>query len=325
MKRREFIALIGGAAIAWPLATRAQHPTMPVIGFLNGASPAEYAPYIAAFLQGLRETSFVEGHNVAIEYRWAEGHFDRLPALAADLVRRGVAVIAATGNTLAALAAKAATQTIPIVFNVGADPVQHGLVANLARPGGNVTGFTALTIETLGKRMEMLRQLIPAASSIAFLFNAANPANGTQDIQRAAALLGWRPIMVGLDHPDELESAFERMVQQRASALLVSADTMLSSHNDQIAALAIRRAIPAIFAWSAAARAGGLMSYGPDIADAYRRVGSYVGRILKGEKPSDLPVQQPTRFELVINLKTAKALGPTVPDKLLALADEVVE
>jgi len=325
MRRREFIAGLAGAA-AWPLAGRAQQPKLPVIGLLHNSTSAELkGQLIAAFHRGLAETGYVEGRNVAIEYRWAEDNNDRLLELAADLVRRKVAVIVTLSNTAAAGAAKTATRTIPIVFVLGGDPVRNGLVASLARPGGNLTGFSALTIETFGKKMELLRELVPAASSIAFLFNTTNPANLNTDVQKAADLLGLRLIMVGIRHPDELEPAFERIVQQRAAVLLVSADTTLSSHNDRIAALAIRHALPSIFSARASVRDGGLLSYGTNGVESHRQAGVYTGRILKGEKPSDLPVQQPTRFEMAINLRTAKALGLTVPNTLLISADEVIE
>jgi putative tryptophan/tyrosine transport system substrate-binding protein len=324
--RRDFIAGIGAAS--WPLATTAQQNTIPVIGILQPSTLIGLRkPEANAFLRGLAETGYVVGRNVTIENRWAEDHNDRLPALAADLVRFQVAVIVTAGAP-ATLAAKAATRTIPILFAGGFDPVQIGLVASLARPGGNLTGFAGLFLdEVAGKRMELLHELVPAATSIAVLFNPTNPAQvGNLSFQQNAARdLGVRVEMVDASRQSDIELAFAKMAQQRVGAVVVTADPMFLSYFDQLAALAIRHAIPSIFADKEAVKAGGLMSYTPDGPDLARQIGAYAGRILKGEKPADLPVQRPTKFELVINLKTAKALGLTVPNTLLVRADEVIE
>jgi putative tryptophan/tyrosine transport system substrate-binding protein len=324
--RRDFIAGIGAAS--WPLATRAQQNAIPVIGSLQPSTLIGLRNSAAdAFLGGLAETGYVEGRNVTIESRWAEDRAERLPALAADLVRLNVAVIVTTGVP-ATLAAKAATQTIPILFAVGYDPVQIGLVASLARPGGNITGFAALFSETAAKRLELLHELVPAATSIAVLFNSSTRAivaNFIPQSEDAARSLGLRLEVVDATRQSDIEPAFAKMAQQRVGAVMLTGDPLFFSYFDQIAALALRHAIPAMFADKEAVKAGGLMSYTPDRRDLARQIGVYAGRILKGEKPADLPVQRPTKFELVINLKTAKALGLTVPKTLLVRADEVIE
>jgi putative ABC transport system substrate-binding protein len=311
---------------AWPRAALTQQPAMPVIGFLHGASPEAYAPWTTAFRQGLKEAGYVEGHNVAIEYRWAEGHYDRLPALAADLVRRQVAEIVTVG-TPAALAAKAASSTIPIVILVGTDPVQIGLVAGLNRPGGNVTGLALLTVELAAKRLEVLHELLRTSAAVALLVNPNNPVTEpeTKGMQDAARSLGLQLHVLDASTEGEIDAAFEKLIELRAGGLLVSVDAFFISQRDQIAALAARHAVPAIYGLREFAAAGGLMSYGTDLADAYRQVGTYAGKILKGAKPADLPVQQVARVEFVINLKTAKTLGLTFPITLLGRADEVIE
>jgi putative ABC transport system substrate-binding protein len=324
MQRREFIAFLGGAAL-WPLAAPAQQPAMPVIGFLNAASPDQYAHLVSAFRQGLSETGYVEGRNVEIEYRWAEGRYDRLPALAADLVRRQVTVIAA--NSAAAVAAKSVTTTIPIVFDTGFDPVQLGLVASLNRPGGNLTGVSNLNVELGPKRLELLRELIPTADIIALLVNPTNPnaEKLLKDHQVAARTLGLQLHILYARDDRDLDAVFATLMQLRASALVIGADTFFISRSKKLAVLALGHAVPAIFQYREFAAAGGLMSYGGSLADAYRQVGVYTGRILKGEKPADLPVQQSTKAELIINLKTAKALGLNVSNTLIGRADEVIE
>ena len=328
MKRRTFIAGLGSAA-AWPLAAGAQRPAKPVIGFLSGQSPDTSAHLVAAFLRGLSETGYAEGRDVTIEYRWALGQIDTLPALAADLVSRQVAVIAATagGGTPASLAAKAATTRIPIVFTSGADPVEIGLVSSLNRPGGNITGVTFISAALGSKRIELLRDLVPRASGIAVLSNPNSPiaARQLREVQEAARAVGEHITILNASDIQEIDAAFEMLGQIRSSALLVGADPFFFSRREQFAALTVRYAIPALFEDRDFTVAGGLMSYGASVSDAVRLVGVYTGRILKGEMPGDLPVMQPTKFELVINLKTAKALGLTVPETLLATADEVIQ
>lgn len=327
MRRRELITLLGSATVAWSFPVRAQQQTMPVIGFLTGASPGSYAPNLAAFRQGLSETGYVEGQNVAIEYRWAEGSYDRLPALAADLVARKVDVIVASGGITPAQAAKSATSTIPIVFSVGIDPVAGGLVASLARPGGNLTGFSVFVMKLMPKRLELLSELVPEAKVIAFLANPSNP--GTEGdvriLQEAARAKGVQVVVVKAGNETEIDAAFAARVELHAGALIVDADAFFSSRREQLVALASRDAVPAIYGWREFAAAGGLISYGPSLTAANRQTGIYAGRILEGAKPADLPVQQPTTFELVINLKVAKALGLTIPQALLVQADEVIE
>jgi putative ABC transport system substrate-binding protein len=326
MKRRAFITLLGGAA-AWPLAARAQQPAMPVVGWLNSATPSGYAPYAAGFRQGLSDAGFVEGHSVIIEYRWAEGHNDRLPALAAELVRRPVAVIAAAG-TPSALAAKAATTTVPIVFSTAADPVAEGLVPSLARPGGNITGVTNLGQELVQKQVEMLHQMVPKASVIAVLVNPSQSfaETATKDALAAGRALGLQIHVAQVSSSArDIDTAFASLQQAGAGGLVICPDPFSFSRRGQIAALALRQGVPTIFFTREFPAAGGLMSYGVSAVDGYRQVGIYAGRILKGEKPGDLPVQQSTKFELVINLNTAKVLGLDVPFYLQQLADEVID
>jgi putative tryptophan/tyrosine transport system substrate-binding protein len=327
MRRREFIALLGGAA-AWPLAARAQQPAMPVIGFLGSESPARAAGPLRFFRQGLGELGFVEGHNVAIEYRWADGHNDLLPALAADLVHREVSVIVAPATTPGALAAKAATATIPIVMFTAGDPVALGLVASLSRPGGNITGTTSLAGELAPKRLELLRELMPGANDMALLVNPTNPAlmaSTTREAQAAARTLGLKLHMLHAGIEREFDAVFARLAELPESGLVIAVDSFFTARRDQLAKLALRHRVPAIYQSRDFAEAGGVMSYGGSLGDGFRLVGLYTGRILKGEKPADLPVQQVTKVELIINLKTAKALGLEVRPTLLARADEVIE
>ena len=326
MRRREFITAFGSAAAAWPLAARAQQPARPAVGILNGGSADGYAPMLAAFREGLKETGYVEGQNVAIEYRWANGQYDRLTGLADDLVRRQVSVIAA--NTPANLVAKAATSTIPIVFTTGGDPVQLGLVASLDRPGGNVTGVTQLSAEVAPKRLELAHELFPKATVFALLVNPANSAQTdslTKASQAAAETLGLQLDVLHASTEAELEHAFATFPQLRASALVLGTDAFFSGQGEKLAALTLRYAVPAIYEYRAFVAAGGLASYGGSVTDSYRLAGVYSGRILKGAKPPDLPVQQSTKIELLINLRTAKTLGLTIPISLLGRADEVIE
>ena len=326
MRRRELLLLLAGAmAAARPL--RAQQKAMPVIGFLGNTSLDPNSPFMAAFRQGLSETGYVEGQNVAIQYRWAEDRYDRLPALAADLVAHKVDVIVTSGGVTSALAAKNATSTIPIVFEIGVDPVERGLVANFARPGGNLTGVTILTAELNPKRFELLSELVPQAGVIALLVNPNNASaeRVIRDVQEAARAKGVQLDILKAGAEDEFETAFASLVQRQAGALLIGNDPFFFSRRDQLVALAARHAVPAMYEWREFAAAGGLISYGTSLAGMNRRAGAYVGRILAGARPADLPVQQPTNFELVINLKTAKALGLTVPQSILARADEVIE
>ncbi len=327
MRRREFIALLGGTAVAWPLAARAQQPAMPVIGFMSGRAPQDSAHLVSAFRQGLAETGFVEGQTVTIEFRWADGDYDRLPALAADLVSRKVAVLVGVGGDVSALAAKKATTTIPVVFGMGADPVKAGLVASFNRPGDNATGFTLWTSEMESKRLGLLLEIVPAVQLIGILVNPKFPPSSQElnDLELAAKGIGQR-LFVALANDDaELDAALTSLGQQRVGAFLVTAAPFFDTRLERIVGFAAQNQLPAIYQFREYAVAGGLISYGPNIVESYRNAGDYVGRILKGEKPADLPVLQPTKYDFVINLKTAKALGLTVPPTLLAEAGEVIE
>ncbi|MFL6806073.1 MAG: ABC transporter substrate-binding protein [Xanthobacteraceae bacterium] len=325
-RRRQFFRLLGGAA-TWTFAARAQQPAMPVIGFLNGQSSRTWAPMVAAFRRGLNEAGYIEGRNVAIEYRWAEGQPDRLPALATELVQRQVAVIVATGGNNPALAAKAATDTIPIVFTSNDDPRKYRLVASLNRPGGNVTGVSWFSAELGPKRVTLLHNLVPDANTVAFLLNPnkAETVRQSAELQEAARGLGLQIVIFNATTPGEIDTAFATISQNRIGALVVAGDSYLANRREQIITLAARHAVPAIYVNREMAGAGGLMSYGNSLADAYRRAGLHTARILKGEKPSDLPVDQATKFELIINLNTARAIGLEFPPTLLGLADEVIE
>jgi putative tryptophan/tyrosine transport system substrate-binding protein len=329
MRRRQFISLLGGAAAVWPFAARAQQPAMPVIGFLDPRSPHTYVTdQLRGFRQGLKDSGYVEGENVAIDYRWAEGQYDRLPALAAELVRRRVALIAASGGPPSALAAKAATTTIPIVFIVGEDPVRLGLVASLARPGGNLTGVNLVVSELTAKRLGLLRELVPGAARVAVLVNPADPANAEttlRDVEPAARALGLQIQILKASTSLEIEAAFATFVRERPDVLIVGNDTFLTSRRVQLALSAALHRLPAIYGIREIVEVGGLMSYGVNIADAARQIGVYAGRILKNAKPGDLPVVQSSKFELVINAVAARMLGLTVPATLLARADEVIE
>jgi putative tryptophan/tyrosine transport system substrate-binding protein len=327
MKRRDFITLFGGAAVSWPLGARAQQPGTPVVGFINAASAQGYKRQLAAFLRGLREMGYVDGRNVVVEYRWADGQNDQLPTMAADLVRRRVAVIAAT-STPAAVAAKAATATIPIIFETGSDPVRLGLVASLNRPGGNVTGVTQTNLEVAPKRLELLHELLPTARVMALLVNPADPAitgATVSDVLAAARTFGLELHILNAQSEGDFEAVFAKFAELRAGGLVIGGGPFFSSYSEQLAALTVRHAVPAIFQYREFAAAGGLLSYGSDAAASYHLAGIYTGRILRGEKPAELPVEQATKVQLYINLKTAKALGLDVPNTLIGRADEVFE
>ena len=326
MNRRDLLSTLGAAA-ALPAVTRAQQPALPLIGFLSGASATPFAHLVAAFRQGLGDSGFVEGQNVAIEYRWAEGRYERLPEMAVELVRRRVAVLVATGNDRAALAAQAASASVPIVFSVGGDPVARGLVASLGRPGANLTGISLFTGVLEPKRLSLLREALPAATRIGLLVNSGSVTvrSKVTEFEQAARLVGVQPLVVMAQAESEFEAAFASLLQQRADALVVSTDAFFNSQRERLVALAARHKLPTIYEFREFALAGGLMSYGTHLGEMYRQIGIYTGRILKGAKPADMPILQPTKFELVINLKTAKALGLTIPQSLLLRADEVIE
>jgi len=325
-KRRAFLSLLGGATV-WPLVARAQQSPVPVIGFLNGASPVELGPRVDAFRDGLAEKGYVEGQSVTIEYRWGLGQYERLPDMALDLARRRVAAIAATGGVQSVRAATAATSEIPIVFTMGGDPVAFGFVASLNHPGGNVTGATLISGDIASKRIALLRDLLPGAKTLGVLMNASTPASEAEAAvaESEAHKLGWQVKVFKVGQGRDVDTALEPLARERSDALLVTTDPIFESRRERIVALAAHYAVPTVYALREYAIAGGLMSYGASIRDVYRQAGLYVGRILRGEKPADLPVQQPTKFELVINMVTAKALGLTIPDKLLAIAEEVIE
>jgi len=325
MRRREFVKLLAGAGATWPLAARAQQSALPVIGFVNSTSPGPYPP-VSAFLKGLNESGFVEGRNVMIEYRWAEGHYERLPALVAYLVQRKVNVIAAT-STPAAFAAKAANTTIPVVFTTSGDPVKLGFVSSLSKPDRNLTGATQVNVEVAPKRLELMHEAIPAVTNVALLVNSPDPlaAPVSRETSAAATALGIKLRILQASRVQDFATAFDSLVQQRAEALVIGSDALFSSHSKELAELALRYRVPAIYQYPQFAEAGGLMSYGGDVAESYRVAGVDVGRLLKGAKPSDLPVQQVTKVELIINLKTAKALGFNIPSTLIGRADRVIE
>ena len=326
MKRRDLISVLGGAVLGWPFGARAQKSAMPVIGFLGSASAAPYAPYVAGFRRGLNETGYVEGKNVTIEFLWADGHYDRLPALAADLVRRQVAVIFAAAAGGGARAAKAATSTIPIIFSTGGDPVESGLVASLSHPGGNLTGIHFFTSELREKRLELLHALVPKATVVAYVVNPGGiTESATRKVQETARTFGLQLRLLSAANEQEIDAAFATFGQLRPGALLVDSDTFFNARREQFVALAARYKVPAIYDIRQYVTAGGLISYGADPAEAWYQAGIYVGKILNGAKPADLPVMQSTKIEMVINLKTAKTLGLTIPQALLLRADEVIE